>query len=553
MSQHALRSTLCLKAWGLALLVAAGAAQAATTPVSSEARPVSEEVPLQVKDGAVLLSVDEAVEIALQRNLGLIVERYNRTQSRLGIEQNLGIYDLVLNGIAEATDNTSPTASALQSSQSSSRTFNFGVSQLVPTGGTLSLGIANGRNENNNSFSSINPFYTTSATFILDQPLLQRFGRASTDRNLLVARSQSDASRQEFERQVEANVEQVLDAYWSLVGAREQLVVAQESLDLAKELHGRNRIQVDVGTMAPLELVQSEAAIASREEDIITAQSAVGDAEDVLRRLLNLPFGELWSAEIRPVTNPETKREPLNLDEAIQQAVASRPELKSQQLVVDQARIQAAYFKNQVKPSLDLHVEYGTSGIGGNIIFRDPDTGEITSVLPGGYSDAFNQATGFNFTGWTARLTFGLPLQNRAAKTQSTVADLEVQRAQAVYDQLRQQIIADVRQSARRVDTAAKSIDAAKASRQFQEKNLDAQKKRYENGMSTSFEITRIQEDVTTARSSEVAAIVNYRTALAQFYRVTGRLLEVENVQLEDKADTFNRWTFHLWPLRSAK
>jgi len=547
MSQRVLRSNI-LKICGLALLVTAGAARAASLPVSPKVEAIPDTPPpVEVKDGAVLLSVNEAVEISLRRNLGLVIDRYVRNRASLGIEQNLGIYDLLAGAVASDSDQTSATASSLQAGQTKAKVLNFTLSQLVPTGGTAAFGFTNNRREDNNPFDTINPAYNSALSLGFTQPLLRNFGRDVTEVNLLIAKNNSEQSRQQFELQVATAIQQVINAYWALVGAREQLVVAKESLDLAKELHERNRIQVEVGTLAPLELVQSEANIATNEENIITAQAAVADAEDVLRRLLNLPPGPLWQAEIRPTSDPIIDRIKINLDEALQSALASRWEIKTQQLAVEQAQINQKFFHNQTKPRLDLQLGYNTTGVGGDVIVRDPKTGDVVRVIPGGYSDAFSGVTGFNFTGWSAQLTFSYPLQNRAAKAQAVISDVDVARNAVTLDQLRQSVFTEVRTAARRVDTAAKTIDAAKISRQFQEKNLDAEKKRYENGMSTSFQITRIQQDVTTARSNEVAAVIGYRTALADYYRSIGRLLDVEGVQIDDPSDPVKRWSFSLW------
>jgi outer membrane protein TolC len=500
---------------------------------------------VDIVDGAVLLSLDEAVEIALRQNLSLSVQRYTRTRARLDIERSLGIYDLLLSATAHAEDSKSPTTSQLQASASNLQRVNVGVSQILPTGGEVTVGWNNSRSENNNPFSRLNPAYNSSVIFGLNQPLLRDFGRIATERSILIAQNRSQASSQEFERQVTDTVQQVIDAYWNLVGARQQLVVARESLSLARELHDRNKIQVDVGTKAPLELVQSEAAIAEREEGIITSQSAVGDAEDQLRRLLNLPQGEVWGTEIRPVTEATIEHRPIDVEAAIRTALAERPELRTQQLDIEQARIETAFARNQERPTLDLNVGYDFSGVGGNVIQRD-DNGEIIGTVPGNYADALDQVTGLNFHGWSFDLTFGFPLQNRAARTARTIAELDLARAEAAMEDASNGIITEVRQAARRVETAAKQIDAAKASRVFQERNLDAERKRYENGLSTSFQITQIQEDLTQARSREVNAVVNYRTALAEFQRTVGGLLTEEGIELEDQEPQIDRWSFSL-------
>lgn len=509
----------------LLLLPAAGAVHAQESPqagvqdkqiTARPAAPSSEAPQLERRDGAVVLSLDEAIRIALNQNLGLVVQRYTREQSRLGITQSLGLYDLRTEANLLYNDENAATASALQASESNRQTLNFSLAQRLPTGGDLSVGVSNGRLETNSQFAELNPSYDTSLTFSFTQPLLRNFGRLINEQDILIARTNSQTSRQEFERQVTTTVQEVINAYWDLVNAREQLVVAEESLALARELHERNRIQVEVGTMAPLEMVQSEAAIATRDEEIIRVRATIGDAEDILRRLLNLPPGELWEREILPSTDPELPRVDIDVEQAIRTAYEERTELRAQELAIERARLDAAVAANQVKPQLNLLIDYGYSGVGG------------------AYSDAFEQITGIDFLGWTAQLQFAYPIQNRTARAGLAIADLNVERTETELEDLRTVIATEVRRAARGVRTAAQQIEASRISREFQEKNLEAERRRYENGMSTSFQITEIQEDLTLARSNEVAAVISYRTALAEYYRATGRLLETEGITIDD-------------------
>jgi outer membrane protein TolC len=517
------------------LLLAGSPAPAAPVRVSAKLQPPPPAEPpaLDVRDNAVQLSIDRAIEIALQRNLGIVIQRYTRVQQHLALIEALGYYDLNATIDALVNNTNQPAATRFAASQSESQGINFGVRQATPQGGIFSLGWQNSRSKSDIGTPPIS--YGSGVTFSFQQPLLRNFGRYATERNLIVAQLNSQISRQDFTLQVTAITQQVVNAYWALVNAREQLVVAQESLQLARDLHERNKVQVQVGTMAPLELTQSDAAIATREEGIIQATSAVGDAEDVLRQLLNLPPGPLWTTSINPTSDPKTdEKVSVNLDEALRIALAQRPELASQKLQLDQAKRDAQYFRGQLKPQLDLSVSYGYSGLGN------------------GYSDAFNQITGLDFRGWSAQLSLAYPIQNRTARAQSATANVAVDRTQAQYDQERTVIETEVRRAARALDTAVKSIQAAIKAREFQEKNLDAQKKRYENGMSTSFEITQIQDQLTQARSGEVTAIVNYRTALAEYYRAIGRLLDQEGVVLEDPQETdaiSQRFSFNKAPL----
>jgi outer membrane protein len=536
------------KAWGLALLALAGPA-AAQVQLDTKAAIPPADVAIEVRDGVIELSLNEAVELAMRRNLGLVIERYTRTQARLGVEQALGVYDPLASIDLQASDISRPPTSITQPTDSNSQQLTLGISQFIPTGGQFSVGWQTSRTETDlaGEFAFVNPQYNSGLNLSFTQPLLRDFGRGTFERQLLIAQNQNAGSNREFARQVMATLQQVINAYWSLVEAREQLVVARESLGLATELHERNRIQVEVGTLAPLELVQSEAAIATREEDIIRSQQAVGDSEDTLRRLLNLPQGPLWETEIRPETNPEAEAAAVDVAAAIRTALDERPEVRAQQLIVEQARINADFFRNQKLPSLDLSLNYGLNGNNGVTVFNDDGTPRIDT---GGFGDSADQIFGLDFDGWTAQLTFGYPIGNRGARAASAIADLDLQSAEAALAQVEQQVTTEVRQAARQVDSAAKQIEAARASVRFQERSLDAEKKRYENGMSSSFEITRIQQDLTAARSRLVSAIIAFRTAQTQFQQATAQLLPTYNIAIDDPEAPIDRFDFSLFGRR---
>jgi outer membrane protein TolC len=504
----------------LAIPLAGVPAQAATAVrvgTNLQPPPPAEPPAFDIRNNAIQLSIDRAIEIALQRNLGIVVQRYARIQSLLAFTQSLGIYDLQAQATADASNENAAVTDQTQAAQQKGEDLGFTFVQRVPTGGNVTLGWQNSYLSSNAGTRLTPSSYGSGLNFSFVQPLLGGYGQLVNDRNILIAQTNSQLSRQDFQLQVTTIAQQVVNAYWNLVNAREQLGVAQESLQLARDLHARNKIQVEVGTLPPLDLTQSEAAIATREEGIIQATSAVGDAEDTLRQLLNLPPGPLWATPIVPTSDPKTdEKVAVNLDEALRIALAQRPELRQQELQLAQAKRDADFFRNLIRPSLGLTVRYGYNGTGT------------------AYNDAFSEITGLEFRTWSAALQFAYPIQNRAARAQSASANIGVDRFQALYDQERTVVETEVRHAARAVDTAIKSIDAAIKAREFQEKNLDAEKKRYENGMSTSFQITQIQDQLTQARSQEVTATVNYRTALAEYYRSIGRLLDQEGVTLDD-------------------
>lgn len=534
----------------LAGLLSSGPSVFAAEVVRLEPTPVDALDParLEVDDEGIHLTLDQAIEIALQRNLGLVIERYNWVQTREGVLQSLGIYDTGFFASAQHDDVTSPSALITEGVpviQSKRDFYNLGFSQLLPLGGLAELSATGLRQETNSLNVFLNPSFDMSTNLTYSQPLLRNFGRLATERRIMVAKASSAQSTEIFEQRLADTIQSVDQAYWDLVEARNQLVVAQEALRLAQVLHDQNRVRVDVGTLAPLELIQSEAGIANREEDIIRAEAVIGDAEDRLRLLLNLQQGELWERTIVPVTDPETVRVELDLDEAIRTALTERPEIASQLHRIDALDIDSRFFRNQVLPQLDLQLVYGLGGQSGVGDLPDPETGEVRS-LRGGFSDAFEQIRDRDFDRWQVRLLLSYPLQNRERRGQRVIAGLALEQGLTELEQLQQQIVTEVRTAARRVETAAKQIESARISRQLEERNLDAERKRYENGMSSSYRVLEIQERLTQARSREVSAVTTYRRALAELYRASGVLLEHKGVTLEGAVPEWKR--FGGWP-----
>jgi len=370
----------------------------------------------------------------------------------------------------------------------------------------------------------VNPSYRIDLDLTFRQPLLRDLGKLATERGLIVARNNLDVSKETFEQQVVEVVRTVGLNYWTLIEAREQLGVADESLRLAKELHEQNKVKVDVGTMAPLELIQSEAGMATRRDLFIRAQIDVGNAEDDLREVINMPQGELWLTEIVPQTPPDITRIEIELPSAIDTAMVSRPEIRSKRLQNKNLDVDVEYFKNQRRPRLDLSATYGNNGLGGDVTDRNFFTGEILNESKGDWGDAWEQVRQGDFDGWSYAFNFILPIQNRAGKARSTIAEVAMERGDAELQQLELQVSTEVRKAARTVTTAEALVDSTRVSRHLEEENLKAEQKRWENGMSTSFQVLQIQEDLALARSNAVKAETGYRKALIEFYRSIGTL-----------------------------
>ncbi|MGB6641541.1 MAG: TolC family protein [Thermoanaerobaculia bacterium] len=364
------------------------------------------------------------------------------------------------------------------------------------------------------------------------QPLLRNLGKMATNRNITIARTNYSISRENFERQVTGIILLVEEAYWNLAEAEAQLGVAEESLELALQLHEQNKIRVEVGTLAPLELVQSEAGVANRELEIIRAQARVGDRMDVLRQLLNLKSDLEWTAPIDPTTDPFLPALKVNVDASIATALEERPEVRAKKLSLSNQELDTRYFRNQKKPRLDLTATYGLNGLGGDVTDRDFLSGEILGTQDGDYGDAIDQILNADFDGWRVALNFAYPIQNRFAKANVAIADLALERGMYELDDLELAVSTEVRRVIRALDASAEGIESARVSQRLEERNYEAEKKRYDNGMSTSFQVLQIQEDLIGARSVFVSAVATYRRALALHYQSIGRLIDESGVEI---------------------
>ncbi|MEM6797231.1 MAG: TolC family protein, partial [Acidobacteriota bacterium] len=346
----ALRSVAAVALCGLgSVAIAADTIDLPINANGSESEPFESDA-----ENGLDLTLTGVVEKALQHNVSLVVQRFNRSRTQLGVQEALSIYDFNLEADASTSSSTSPRSSLLQLGgdviTSDEDQWNFSLTRLTPWGGTARVFFNNTRRASSDVNQQPNPQFILNLSAGISQPLLRGRGREVTERNILVARNDTEINREQFRTEVENVVVNVTDVYWSLVGAKEQLKVAEESLKLAKELHEMNRIQVDVGTKAPLEMVQSEAGVARREEDIIRRRQAVEDAEDQLRRQINFARGRLWELPIIPVTEPEIAHSPIDVPAAVDQAYKMRPDVNRLRLTNEVRELDARVAKNNLMP-----------------------------------------------------------------------------------------------------------------------------------------------------------------------------------------------------------
>ena len=509
-------------------------AQQSATPAVVSAQPGQRggaTAPPPESDG-LHLSLDQAIRIALANNQDLNVTVNQAQASQFFLFQQTGIYDPLLTNNVLRRHTDTPTSSQLAGAdvlQNDSWDASIGLSQLTPWGGQVDFGLVGNYSFTNNTFVDVNPAMTAGLAVGLNQPLLRNFGRLPTEINIDTARNTRDASYQNFVRSVEEVINSVEQSYWDLVFARANLRVKLEARDIARELNRITRIKIDVGSLAPIDIVQTEVGIATAEEDIITAEALVGLAEDRLRRTLNYEAESPTTNRIVPADELNAQRQSFDLSEGVRTALTRRPEIIAQNYTVASNTLRYEYWQNQVLPQLDLVAGYGKNGLGGTFI--DQQTGQI--IQRTNWWDAADQLFTENFKDWRVGVVFSYPIFNRTARGARGVAQFNLETSKANLTVLEQDIVLAVRDAHRVIETASRQIDARAKGQELAERNLDAARKKYDNGMTTSFEVSQIQVQLSDAQSQYLQSLAAYRKAVSAYHNAIADILEWKNVHIQ--------------------
>lgn len=533
-SRRASRLPALLPALALAVpfvLSAPAAAQKITVPIGSGERK-AEPLPGGER---IELSLQQAIGLALRNTLDLDVATYGYERARFSLGSAEGLFDSYVAADVSANRTESPASRSFQTTLSESQKGNVYFGGLLPWGTDYRVGWTNTRLDAPSAgtagipgYIEINPTYTSNAFVSVTQPILRDFGKETNTRLIVQARIARDQAAFGFVSSVQSTVQSVENAYWDLLYALENLKAKREALDRAKDLNRITRIKIDVGALAPIEIVQTEVTIAQREQEIIIAEGLIGDAQDKLKRILNVQGKADWDRQIVPLDRPTEETATPDVEAGIEKALRLRPEVKQAVVDIESKKVSFAYNRNQILPRLDFVGSYGLAGVGFNQSLEGPSGG----VVERDYVDALYQIRGWEYPGWSVGLNFSLPILNRTAKGNAAAARVDLDLSRSSLAILKQNLQVEVRAAARAIDTARRSVAAAKKSRELAERNLDAEKKKYENGMTTSFQVSQIQNDLTSAQTIYLQTVLLYMRSVTAWHKAVGDLLETKDIEL---------------------
>jgi outer membrane protein TolC len=471
------------------------------------------------------LTLDEATTRALERNLDIAVERLNPQTFDFSIAALDASYlPTFTSNVGLRSQSQFPRSQTAGADMLVTETFtgNSGIAQNVKWGGgSFAVTFNNNRQKQTDLFATRNPVLNANLNAIYIQPLLRGFRIDGTRSQLQVTHLTQEMSEIALRGTIVRTLANVRNAYWDLVYAIEAADVAGRSLSLATKLVEDNRSRVEVGAMAPLDVVQAQAEEATRRQVLTRADAERRTAELALKRLIvNGTDDPFWTAAINPVDRPTYTTEALDVAGAVKQALTNRTDLQQSQKQLAANDISLRSLADQLLPALDLTSSYGLAGVGGPQFIRQGLGGAIAQTIPSGYSDALRIISDRIAPTWNFALNLSYPIGGSPAEANLARARIQQRQTIAQSRQMELQIATEVTNAALQVESNREGLQAAAAARDLAQRRLDAEQSRFDVGLSTNFFVVQAQRDLRDAQNAELRALLDYRRAQVEFARV---------------------------------
>jgi len=488
-------------------------------------------------DGKLHISLQDAVVLTLANNSNVRLQQLNIETAKYGILRAYQPFDPFAQGVFNTVRSTSPTFTELSGARTLStlnQVTQINYSQTLQTGTNFQAGFSATKLSSNSTFNFFNPSIASSLNFQFTQPLLRNRWLFANRAQLVIARHSLRQSRAAFEAQVSDAILQAVAQYWNVVQSRGNLEVAKKSQDAAETSYKRDKRALELGALPPLDIYRSESQVAARRVQVIQAEYALKQAEDLLRFTLGADLDPYFRAiDLELTEAPEPEGELLAIDSAgaLETALQKRPEFEAvrQALASDDTSVRLAH--NNLLPDLRLTGSYASNGLGGNQLISNVTP---PRVIQGGLRESLDQLFGFGFPTYGFSLTLSLPVKNRGPQADLGTALVSRRRDLYTERQLREQVTLEVSNAVHQLEQAKLSLTASKESLDLARKNVAAEQRKYELGAGTVFFVLEAQTEVAQAESGLLQAEVGYRLAAAAVDHATGNLLAPYHVEISD-------------------
>ena len=566
----------------------------------------SERLHSLLRDGKLHLSLEDAIALALENNLDIAVSRYSLSYAQTDVLRTQGggaargfsgsftsaaLFAGALGGGvssnvsssggrtggatggASATQlgggtfdptaffslgwdrNTTPLGTSVVTGvpyvTSQGTNYFTGINQTFQTGTSYEVVLGGARGTSTSLTQVYNPFVNTFLAVGFTQPLLNGFGRRANATQIRIAKNDLKVADSVFRQQVITTVAQVLNLYWDYLSFKENVGVAEQALAYSQKLLSDNKRQVEIGTLAPIEVVRAESEVASDQQKLIVAQTSLQQQAELIKTALARKVdGELMSAQLDAVDKlPEPRPDDIPpLEEALKVALANRPEIEQTELKFRDQDYTIQARRNSLLPSLNVFATYIASGLSGNQSLCPPgdialaaacETTAGTLVPPlsipsNGVSQALTQTIQGHYPDYSFGVNLSIPIRNRSAQADAARALLERRQLETQLQQYKNNIAQQVRNAEIGVIQAKAQIEAARKAVTLAKQTLDAEQKKFQLGESTVFLVIQAQRDLSTAEGNEVAARSTYAKAFTEFQKQTATILKQYHVEMSD-------------------
>jgi outer membrane protein len=518
-----------------------------------------------IQAGKLNLSLQDAIALALENSMDIVVQRYNpwmadtsilKTKAGgfgFGVPGSLSVgstanlpslfFDPFLTQNISITSGLIPVNNPLTSGAGTGTNgiaslgihqsiFNTAFSQGFSTGTTLNVFWDNTRSSSTSTFNLFDPAVQSSIGISFSQQLLQGVGRNITRRNILIAENNRKIADLAFAQQAITTVTNTITAYWELVYARQNVQVQQQAVTVSQKLYNDNKKQLEIGTMAPLDVTRAESELATDTQNLIVAQTTRLQDELVLKNFISKDptASNLIDVEIIPTDKPDAPQsiQLAPFTDAVKEAFVNRPDVQEQILNLRNGEIDVNATKNALLPLATLTGSYSSTGLAGN---------SFTATTPPvvnktGLSDSMSQVFHNRFPEYSVGINFALPLRNRSAQADSVHAQLTQRQLEAQMQQIKNSAVLDVRNTSIALEQGRAQVQAASKARELQQQTFEAEQKKYQLGASTVYNVILTQRDLITAQGTELRALANLAEAKANYERALGRTLQVNSVTI---------------------
>ena len=481
--------------------------------------------PAWAQDTGVPLTLQQAEQRALDRNPAIAEARLGSQAAGFTVAESLAAYSPSFTASLAQRSQTNPATTQLSGGQNQvtidAASYSSGLSQALPWGGgRVALDFTGSRAATSNVFSTYNPSFSSGVTASITQPLLRGFRFDTTRAAIDQAEIGSDVADVELRQEIATTVAGVRRAYWELVYASDAIDTARQSEALAERQLDDNRQRVQLGTIAPVDLVEAEAEVAARHQAVVQAEGGFRMAQVALKQLMVADASDpIWQATIVATDRPVQGSVAIDVPAAVTRAVANRSDVAIARKQRASSTTTLKVLDDLRKPAVDLVAEYSLNGIGGTQILRQAGSlgSEVVGTVPGGYLDVLRSIGALDYPTWTLGLNVTVPLGRKASDAAYARARVEQRQEDVRIQALELTIAAQVTRVAEQVRSAQEEVVAAGAARTLAQKRLDAEEARRAAGLSTNFLVLQAQRDLTAAQTSELRALLDYRTALVDF------------------------------------